>query len=64
MTLRPSVERPVTVETGTNVHLSTEKGAIVNAAKQLYDGGWKKGSVPPLWDGKAAERIVKILLGG
>jgi len=24
-------------------------------------GQWKKGAIPPLWDGKAAERIVAHL---
>ena len=28
---------------------------------KLFAGKWKKGGIPPLWDGKAAERIVKKL---
>jgi len=62
LTLRPSVERPVTVELGTNEHIATDKGALTKAVAQLLDGRWKKGSEIPYWDGKAAERIVQILL--
>ncbi|MFH0881800.1 MAG: UDP-N-acetylglucosamine 2-epimerase (non-hydrolyzing) [bacterium] len=62
LTLRPSVERPVTVELGTNEHLSTEKGAVIEAVTKLLGGHWKKGEIPPFWDGKSAERSVKILL--
>ena len=28
---------------------------------RLMAGQWKKGAIPPLWDGKAAERIVEHL---
>jgi UDP-N-acetylglucosamine 2-epimerase (non-hydrolysing) len=29
--------------------------------ERLFSGQWKRGTVPPLWDGKAAERIVEVL---
>lgn len=62
LTLRPSVERPVTVEFGTNEHLPRENGAVVEAVKRILAGQWKKGEIPPSWDGKTAERIVNTLL--
>lgn len=62
MTLRNNTERPETVSMGTNVLLGTAPDAIGPALEHLFADKWKKGSVPPLWDGKAAERIVEVLL--
>ena len=61
MTLRTSTERPETVELGTNELLGDEPYAIGPALERLFEGQWKGGTIPPLWDGKAAERIVRIL---
>lgn len=61
MTLRDSTERPETCELGTNELLGTNPDALVTALEKLMSGKWKKGSIPPMWDGKAAERIVKHL---
>lgn len=61
LTLRDSTERPETVTMGTNELLGTNPKAIGPAMKRLFAGQWKKGKIPPLWDGKAAERIVNIL---
>lgn len=62
MTLRANTERPETVTLGTNELLGTDPKAIGPAMKKLLAGGWKQGSVPEMWDGKTAERIVDILL--
>lgn len=62
MTLRDSTERPETITTGTNELLGTDPRAIRPAMEKLFAGKWKKGGIPELWDGKAAERIVEILL--
>lgn len=62
MTLRDSTERPETVTIGTNEILGTAPEAIKPAMDQLFAGKWKKGGIPPKWDGKAAERIVDALL--
>ncbi|NHM06448.1 UDP-N-acetylglucosamine 2-epimerase (non-hydrolyzing) [Flavobacterium sp. CYK-4] len=61
MTLRDNTERPETIELGTNELLGTNPQAIAPALKTLFDQQWKKGSIPELWDGKAAERIVTVL---
>jgi UDP-N-acetylglucosamine 2-epimerase (non-hydrolysing) len=61
MTLRNSTERPETISIGTNELLGTDPGAIKPAMDKLFGGRWKKGGIPDLWDGKAAERIVEIL---
>lgn len=58
ITVRPNTERPVTVELGTNELVGCSTGAINDAADRVLSGRWKKGTVPPLWDGHAAERIV------
>lgn len=61
ITLRDNTERPETVSIGTNELIGTDPSAIPPAMEKLFAGNWKKGGVPPLWDGKAAERIVIIL---
>ncbi len=62
MTLRDNTERPETITEGTNELLGTDPKAIAPAMQKLLSGNWKKGSIPKLWDGNTAERIVDILL--
>lgn len=62
ITLRDNTERPVTVEEGTNMLVSTDKDKIIEASKKIINGTDVKGKMPKLWDGKAAERIANILL--
>ncbi len=62
MTLRDSTERPETCTIGTNELLGINPNVIKQAMEKLFNGGWKKGGIPPLWDGKTAERIVKHLI--
>jgi UDP-N-acetylglucosamine 2-epimerase (non-hydrolysing) len=60
VTLRENTERPITLEQGTNVLAGTDKGKILDAARsQLREN--LEYATPPLWDGRAAERIVAIL---
>ena len=61
MTLRDSTERPETVTMGTNELLGTNPDAIAPAMQKLLSGQWKKGSIPPLWDGHTSERIIEII---
>lgn len=61
LTLRDNTERPETVTIGTNELVGTDPAAIKPVLDRLFDGYWKKGGVPELWDGRAAERIVTVL---
>lgn len=62
ITLRDNTERPITIAEGTNVLTGTDPVAIMAAAKVVIAGNAKQGRRPALWDGKAAERIVEVLL--
>lgn len=62
ITLRDNTERPETITIGTNELIGTNPEAIQPALDKLFSGSWKKGGIPELWDGKAAERIVGALL--
>jgi UDP-N-acetylglucosamine 2-epimerase (non-hydrolysing) len=61
-TLRPNTERPVTLveNGGTNVVLGAKPERIAEVAALLGESLGEK-RVPPLWDGKASERIVNVL---
>jgi len=61
MTLRNSTERPETIALGTNELLGVDPKALKPALDRLFAGLWKRGSIPPLWDGHTSERIVKAL---
>ncbi len=61
-TLRDNTERPETIEMGTNELIGTDPLAIKPALERLFAGKWKKGTIPELWDGKTAERIVEHLI--
>ncbi len=62
MTLRDNTERPETITEGTNELLGTDPEAIKPAMEKLFSGNWKTGTIPHLWDGQTAERIVDVLL--
>jgi UDP-N-acetylglucosamine 2-epimerase (non-hydrolysing) len=51
------------VELGTNVIVGDDLDLAGRMVEQILRGEWKKGSVPPLWDGHAASRVVDVLLG-
>ena len=61
VTLRENTERPVTVTDGTNVLAGSDPSLIREAVEKILRGDGKRGRVPHLWDGKAAERTVAIL---
>lgn len=62
MTLRNSTERPETCDIGTNELIGTDPAAIAAPLKLMLSNAWKKGSIPPLWDGQTGKRIVDIFL--
>ncbi len=66
LTLRTTTERPATCEYGTNILVPpTQENiqtALHNALKDIFRTDGVPASVPPLWDGKAAERIATIIL--
>jgi UDP-N-acetylglucosamine 2-epimerase (non-hydrolysing) len=61
MTLRANTERPETISIGTNVLIGTNPKSITPAMEKLLSGHWKKGAIPPLWDGQTGSRIISIL---
>lgn len=61
ITIRENTERPVTVDEGTNVLAGTDPAVILTETRKVLAGQGKHGRRPDLWDGKAAERIVRIL---
>lgn len=62
LTLRDSTERPITVKEGTNIIVGNDGARIIKEIFSVLNGKRKVGGIPRFWDGKAAERIVKILL--
>lgn len=60
ITIRDNTERPVTILEGTNELAGSDKKKIVDFANKILEGNWKKGSIPELWDGKTADRIVNV----
>lgn len=61
MTMRDSTERPETITLGTNELIGTDPQKLVPYLNKVLNGEWKKGGVPPLWDGHTAERIIAKL---
>ena len=62
LTLRENTERPITVSRGTNWVIGVEPASIYAHWRRAADWQWPAGELPELWDGQAAQRIVKILL--
>src|SRR6267378_2045092 len=61
ITLRDNTERPITCEVGTNFIAGNDRDKILHHAFKLLNGDAPPGRVPEKWDGRAAERIVKVL---
>lgn len=63
LTLRDNTERPITITMGTNILAGTGTESILNAYRTILNNNNKTGRVPPLWDGRASERIWNVLRG-
>ena len=61
LTLRENTERPITIEQGTNTLVGRDRSAIERAVGDILSGQGKRGRVPELWDGRAADRIAAHL---
>ena len=63
LTVRENTERPITVLMGTNVLVGRDPEKLRRELSRVLEGKAKQGTVPPLWDGHAGERIADILIG-
>ncbi|MGB8433879.1 MAG: UDP-N-acetylglucosamine 2-epimerase (non-hydrolyzing) [Burkholderiales bacterium] len=61
LTMRENTERPITVEQGTNTLVGRDRERILSVVDEIARCGGKRGRVPELWDGHAAERIAEHL---
>lgn len=62
ITMRTTTERPVTCELGTNVLVAPRSEPLRMALGRMLDQPRKPGAVPPLWDGRASERIASTII--
>jgi len=63
LTVRENTERPVTVTIGTNTLVGRDMELLHREVARILAGEGKQGTIPPLWDGHAGERIADVLLG-
>jgi len=64
LTMRHNTERPETINMGTNVLIGDDMNLLRERIYEWKKGIWKKGVIPPLWDGKTADRIIKLIKDG
>jgi UDP-N-acetylglucosamine 2-epimerase (non-hydrolysing) len=62
LTLRDNTERPITITEGTNRLAGSDGQGVARAWEDLRSNRWPDGRLPPLWDGKTADRIARGLL--
>jgi UDP-N-acetylglucosamine 2-epimerase (non-hydrolysing) len=63
LTVRENTERPITVAVGTNVLVGSDPERLRAEMARVLAGQGKKGTVPPLWDGRAGERVAAVVAG-
>jgi UDP-N-acetylglucosamine 2-epimerase (non-hydrolysing) len=63
LTMRENTERPITVEQGTNTLVARDTARIDAEVARIASGSGKRGRIPELWDGHAAQRIAAHLAG-
>lgn len=52
----------MTVSQGTNILVGQDAAKLRSELTMILQGNAKRGAIPPLWDGRAAERIARVLL--
>lgn len=62
LTLRNNTERPITVSKGSNILIGDNFKLLEKSVDQILVGKFKTGKIPIKWDGRAAERIAKIII--
>jgi UDP-N-acetylglucosamine 2-epimerase (non-hydrolysing) len=62
LTIRENTERPITVSLGTNILVGQHMQRLHAEVDSILTGSPKRGQVPALWDGKAAERIADVVV--
>ena len=62
LTMRANTERPITVTIGTNTLVGDDLDRLRDELRRILAGDGKRGAVPPLWDGRAAERVADALV--
>jgi len=62
LTLRENTERPVTVSEGTSTLVGRNVALLERLVDDILAGRYKRGKSPPLWDGKAGERIGREIV--
>ncbi len=62
LTARENTERPITLTEGTNILVGLNEARIVKEGMKILNKQGKKRRIPKYWDGKAAQRIVKVLI--
>jgi UDP-N-acetylglucosamine 2-epimerase (non-hydrolysing) len=63
LTVRDNTERPATVDLGTNVLVGRDTNRIRIEVESVLAGRAKRGTIPPLWDGHASDRIAAVITG-
>lgn len=62
LTIRENTERPVTVTHGTNRLVGISPSRILQEATRILTIPPSVSSPPPLWDGRASQRIIGLIL--
>jgi UDP-N-acetylglucosamine 2-epimerase (non-hydrolysing) len=60
LTIRENTERPVTIDLGTNRLVGMDPARILSEGREALRAP-VSGKIPELWDGKASERIAKVI---
>ena len=63
ITLNSYTEHIETVKVGSNVLVGEDPQLLAEHMGRMVHGEWKACGIPDRWDGRAAERIVQILIG-